>query len=133
MRQTFSRIFVILLTTLFVSAMPLQAAYATADDAQGKEACQVTYETVLSLDVQEHIKQQGGAILKLEGPNAVAFLHKMEQLIGSPAPFTVDVIVIVRPVSDPDAVVNIAYFKDGCMVNNGHLPAALLLQLVQSL
>lgn len=120
---------IIFLTTLFVSAMPLQAAYATADDAPVKEACSTPYETVMTPEVLSTVAAAGGRVVELKGEHAVAFLHRVEQLVNQDAPFTVDLVAIVRPSSDTEDNLNIAYFKDGCLKSIGHMPAALLIQI----
>lgn len=111
-----------LLTTLFVSAMPLQAAYALADDANPKEACLLFYKDALPADVLAELEAQNGSVVELEGVRAQAFLSRVEDLVGKKAPFTVNRIIIVTPNNEETTLVNIAYFSDDCMVAVMHLP-----------
>lgn len=110
-----------LLTTLLVNAMPLQAAYAQADDAnkvenqQDKQACQ-TYAELISDNLREQIKINGGTIVELEGTRAAAFQARAEELFGSPAPFSTSRVVIVNPDGQSDTILNIGLFdKEGCL------------------
>lgn len=111
-----------LLTTLFVNAMPLQAAYAQADDAKGKEACAVSYKDVLEPGTLDKLKEQNGTIVELEGVRAKTFQSRVEEAIAQKALFTSDHIVIVNPNGEVDTIVNVAFFVNDCLKVVMHLP-----------
>lgn len=112
-----------LLTTLFVYVTPLYAA--TAEDIAPTSAGCLTIETIVSPTEAAKVETDGGSITKLEGAQAQAFLFRLEDLIGSKAPFTVDAFLLVKPDVDSDSY-NIAIFGDGCMKTVMHLPTAVV-------
>lgn len=125
--------FLVLLTTLFVSAMPLQAAYATADDGQTKEACSVSYKDALSDESREQLKLQNGTVVELTGAQAKAFQSRVEALIHVPAPFSSDQIIIVNPDGDQNTLVNVGFFVDNCLKALLHFPQPVVDTLLSPL
>lgn len=127
-----------LLTTLLVNAMPLQAAYAVADDANGEANKQtqqdcISYLTILSDENREILKTQNGTIVELEGVRAKAFQSRVEEAVGSKAPFEADLIVIVNPNGEDDTLLNIVYFSNNCLKAFMHLPSQLVEMLLSPL
>lgn len=111
-----------LLTTLFVNAMPLQAAYAQADDAKIKEACSISYKDVIKPELRETLKAQNGTVIELEGVQAKVFQDRVEELVGQSAPFKANQVIIVNPDGDEEGTTNIAFFVDNCLKAAIHLP-----------
>lgn len=122
-----------LLTTLFVSAMPLQAAYALADDANSKEACTVSYKDILPPEALDLLKANNGSLVELEGIQARAFQSRVEDLVGQKAPFTSTKIVIVHPNDEDDTIYNIAFVVNDCVMTILHLPPAVVDALLSPL
>lgn len=125
------RFFLALLTTLFVSAMPLQAAYANTPTTQttlnlvtNEQAC-VSYESSVTAEVRQTIADQGGVITELVGKEAQALLERIEELVGSNPPYPVDQIVVVQPTADAEAM-NIGLFSEGCLKGFFALPAEIV-------
>lgn len=107
--------FLILLTTLFVNAMPLQAAYAQADDGKSQD-CSVSYQaSIVDADVEALVKAKGGTYTEIEGVRAKAFQERVEEALGSKAPFSSDKIVLVNPDGEVDTLVNIGFFVNDCL------------------
>lgn len=111
---------VTLLTMVFFPAMPLQAA--TEEDAP---AC-VTFEGAVTATVVEQVAANGGEIVDLKGLDAQAFLSRLEELLGSNAPFPVDRIVLVLPTGEPNQDYNIGLFSEGCLKTILTLPASVV-------
>lgn len=124
-----------LLTTLFVSAMPLQAAYALADDANGstdkqtQQACQ-TKEAAFTPENRQQVLDQKGDIIELEGIRASAFQARVEALKGDEAPFKADYILAVKPDGDDSTTYNTGFFVNGCFKAMLQIPAAIMEQLL---
>lgn len=114
-----------LLTTLLVNAMPLQAAYAQADDAKG-QGCSVTYNVEFMADIRKKIKAVGGNVVELEGARALAFQRRVETVLGQQAPFTSNRIILVTPNSDEISGVNVGFFSDNCLKAVMVLPHAVV-------
>lgn len=113
------------LTTLFVSAMPFQTAYATADDANKvptEQACEQPYAGIVSEEDNKKVIDNGGEVINLEGAQAAAFLARVEELVNSKAPFTPNRVLAVHPDGEDDTSVNIAFFVNDCLVHVMHLP-----------
>lgn len=124
-----------LLTTLFVSAMPLQAAYALADDANGatnkqtQQACQ-SKDDAFTPEQRQQVKDQGGDVVELEGVRASAFQSRVEALMGSEAPFKSDYILAVKPTAEDDTVYNVGFFVSGCFKSMLQIPPAIFSTLL---
>lgn len=102
------------LTSLFVGAMPLSAAYS--QDAP--EECSIApLSIVINDEVKSKIEAEGGQLLKFDTPETlVPILNAMTEDMGSPPPFDFDAIYISHP--SPDAPnTNILFSKGNCAVN----------------
>lgn len=120
--------FAMLLTTLFVGAMPLPAAYADTGDKVETQAC----STMLLADftapeVQAQLKEQGGAFTVLTAESdMVRFVKRWNKVSPIPFPYEVpedvNTIVISTPGKDADHGA-VTVFKDGCFVGQGRVPA----------
>lgn len=110
--------FAMLLTTLFVGAMPLNAAHAQ------EHACQ-SYSDVFETDeFKAATVEQNGTILDLKDEKATELVARLTTLAGPP-PFDIDEVVIV---ATPDsASVGLAYFNKGCLQGMGRMPTKVVL------
>lgn len=125
-------IFAFALTSLFLSAMPLHAAYAQTPEqnkVETPQACStMLYSDFASEDQVEKLKAQGGAFVVLSAQSDIQrFRQRWEKKTGeefpqkSPEEFDMMLVVI----SDPNAAAaNIFTFKDNCLLKNGagHFP-----------
>ncbi len=124
-----------LLTTLFVSAMPLQAALAPAngdpdkvDQQTNKQAC-LPIASVVDDDFRAKLAAQHGGSILLSGTDGRHLREVLAEHSG-PAPFDFDTILIVKPTSD-SAVINVMYFDGGCSVGTGHFDSGTLEELIE--
>jgi hypothetical protein len=109
------KLFFAMLTSLFVSVMPLFAAYA--QDA----ACQNTYENTVTQEVRDRVAKQSGTLTELSGERAKAFMARFTELSGTQAP-PVDKIILVKPDDADDTSYNIGFFFNNCLVGFTRLP-----------
>lgn len=110
--------FAMLLTTLFVGAMPLNAAHAQ------EHACQSYSDVFETDDFKAATVEQHGTITDLKDEKAAALVARLTELSGPP-PFQVDEVVVV---STPDgASVGLAYFNKNCLVGMGRMPTKVVL------
>lgn len=112
------------LTSLFVSFMPLQAAWAQGTDGRVSAGC-VSIEMVVNPGQLEALDIQGGFHFVLKGQKVTTFLKHVEELVGSEAPFVPDTVVIAKPAQDAD-VYNVIWFADNCLLNHGKLPTPFI-------
>jgi hypothetical protein len=119
------RTFAFALTSLFVFAMPLQAASAETD-VQGTTSACVTYEGSVTPAIRQKIAEQGGELTDITGLPLKAFVSRLSDLAGSSPPYTVDRVVIVRPTADEDDLYNIGVFSDNCLKTVLNLPGAVV-------
>jgi hypothetical protein len=118
--------FAIALTSLFVSAMPLQAASAAAVDVQGSAPACVTYEGSVTPSVRQKVAEQGGLIIDLTDAPLSAFVSRLSELVGAVPPYTIDRVVLVRPTEDEDGLYNIGIFSDNCLKTVLNLPGEIV-------
>ncbi len=124
-----------LLTTLFVSAMPLQAALAPAngdpdkvDQQTNKQTC-LPISSVVDDDFRAKLASQHGGSILLTGADGRHLREVLAEHSG-PAPWDFDTILIVKPTSD-SAVTNLAYFDGGCLVGTGRFDSGTLEELIE--
>lgn len=123
-----SRYVGVLITLAMVVFLVLSFSAARAQGIDGvTSAGCVSVAQVLNPEVRSKAEEQGGRIIELKGEQAAIFLEAVEALVGSPAPFKVDLVLIGIPELDAE-VANIAYFKDDCLKNTGHLPTMFVEQ-----
>lgn len=118
----------VLLTTLFVSAMPLQAAYAAGDGATCD--AQHSYETVIDDHARDLLKEHNGTITELSGVRAKAAVDRIAEVVGSPPPYEVEDVVLIVPDDEDGTSVNIGFFNHKCLVGFMRLPPAVLEDLL---
>lgn len=114
------------LTTLFAFVMPLQAAYSQGTDGTVSAGC-ITVEQILTPENLAILEKNGGSNVAFKDAEAVRFQTAAEDdlLGGRRAPFRADFVLIITP-NPTTPVVNVGWFKDGCMVNSGNLPRAFV-------
>lgn len=97
------------LTSLFVSVMPLAAAYA--EELQCEHA---TVSEVINPEINAKIEANGGSLLSFTTPESVGpVLQQVIDIVGSPPPYDVDAVYISHPAEDADNV-NILLGYKGC-------------------
>lgn len=115
-----------LLTTLFVSAMPLQAAYALADagnkvENTDKQAC-TSPELYFPQDLQDKVKELGGVVQVITDEAEIkSWIDVGTRVYGGPPPHEFNKMLIIHP-TDEASVVLLAYFNDNCLVMQGKIP-----------
>lgn len=124
--------FAMLLTTLFVGAMPLPAAYADTGDKVETQACSTTLEAFTTGESRDGLLAAGGAYWVISEKNAVdAFVSRWEARAGEKFPTrdfdTVVVVAIPASISG-----TITLFKNGCATIQGHYPTGDASYLVDS-
>lgn len=105
-----------LLTSLFLSAMPLEAAYSQG--AAEPEQCSVaTLSSAINDEAYAEIEKDGGQMFGFATPETlVPILNLLTEDMGSPPPFEFDAIYISHP-TDEAFNVNILFAKGSCAVN----------------
>lgn len=113
-----------ILTTLFVSATPLHAAFALADgvDNLPSQACSTTFKDVFSNDFLDQIKERHIPTVEVTGDDAKRLGDGIAASFG-PAPFVFDRAVVLRL---NDAMTIVFWFNGDCNVGTGKLPTDLI-------
>lgn len=112
-----------LLTTIFATVMPLQAAFAEG------ATCRLTYAVAVREQIRATVEEQHGSIVELSGDRAKAFADSFAELMQQPHP-PVDQVAIVVPSDEENAPANIGFFQAGCMIGFSKLPKEVAFKLV---
>lgn len=113
-----------ILTTLFVSATPLHAAFASADgvDNLPSQACSTTFKDVFNDDFLAQIKEHHVPSVEVTGDDAKRLGDGIAAAFG-PAPFAFDRAVVLRL---NDVISIVFWFQGDCNVGTGKLPTDLI-------
>lgn len=125
-----------LLTTLFVSVMPLSTAYGSPlNETIG--VCQVEDKKGIdALMPEENFKQlaeQGGTARAFKDKEAFRVLAEAADITGlTPPSVPFNSVVIVFPAPKDEVIfANLAVFQDGCFVQFGRLPAGAVYEAIE--
>lgn len=107
-----------LLTTLFVSFMPLSTAYANDTcDADSR------ISAIVNDEAKAKVEGNGGIVIILKDEAMRTFAARFEVKAGSPIPGDYDTIVVVVPAAG-FPLANLATFKDDCFLMLGRAPTS---------
>lgn len=105
-----------ILTTLFVSVMPLQAAYA--------DECKTTLSRFFADGPA--VKAQGGDYTVIDKPEAVAkFLRNLNEIFSDLPSIDTDTIVVSFAKKGAQ-VGAVSFSKDGCLILQGLVPSPVV-------
>lgn len=127
----FKRATLAALTMIALAVMPLQAASAYSVSEGGKQTAQavtdcVAFDKALTAEQIAKVEADGGSVASLEGERKDAFIARLSELFGSPPPYVVSGVILVKPNGEEETSYNIGIFSESCLKGFLQLPPAVV-------